>query len=31
MGASARDAVAGLTPQAMAGEYLALYARLLRR
>ncbi|MGZ5038079.1 MAG: glycosyltransferase family 4 protein [Usitatibacter sp.] len=31
MGANARDAVAPLTPQAMAREYLALYAGLLRR
>jgi UDP-glucose:(heptosyl)LPS alpha-1,3-glucosyltransferase len=31
MGANARDAVAGLTPGLMAGEYLALYRRLLHR
>jgi UDP-glucose:(heptosyl)LPS alpha-1,3-glucosyltransferase len=31
MGANARDAVAGLTPQTMAREYLALYRRLLHR
>lgn len=29
MGLAARDAVAALTPEAMAGEYLALYERLL--
>ena len=31
MGVAARDAVAPLTPAAMAGEYLALYRRLLHR
>ena len=31
LGANARDAVAQLTPQAMAQEYLALYRRLLHR
>jgi len=31
MGANARDAVAGLTPQSMAQQYLALYRRLLHR
>lgn len=31
MGADARDAVAALTPQAMAQDYLALYRRLLHR
>ncbi len=31
MGADAREAVAPLTPQAMAQEYLALYRRLLHR
>lgn len=31
MGASAREAVSSLTPQAMAREYLALYRRLLHR
>ncbi|MFZ3321578.1 MAG: glycosyltransferase family 4 protein [Usitatibacter sp.] len=31
MGANARDAVAALTPQAMAQQYLALYRRLLHR
>jgi glycosyltransferase involved in cell wall biosynthesis len=31
MGANARDAVAPLTPQAMAHQYLALYKRLLHR
>jgi UDP-glucose:(heptosyl)LPS alpha-1,3-glucosyltransferase len=31
MGANARDAVASLTPELMAREYLALYQRLLRR
>jgi UDP-glucose:(heptosyl)LPS alpha-1,3-glucosyltransferase len=31
MGANARDAVASLTPQAMAQQYLALYRRLLHR
>jgi UDP-glucose:(heptosyl)LPS alpha-1,3-glucosyltransferase len=31
MGANARDAVASLTPELMAREYLALYRRLLRR
>ncbi len=29
LGEAARDAVAALTPEAMAGEYLALYGRLL--
>jgi UDP-glucose:(heptosyl)LPS alpha-1,3-glucosyltransferase len=31
MGASARDAVATLTPSAMAGQFIDLYARLLRK
>jgi UDP-glucose:(heptosyl)LPS alpha-1,3-glucosyltransferase len=31
MGENARDAVAGLTPEAMAREYVDLYARLLRK
>ena len=31
MGARARESVAGLTPAAMAAEYLALYERLLHR
>jgi glycosyltransferase involved in cell wall biosynthesis len=31
MGANARDAVAGLAPDVMAREYLALYRRLLHR
>ncbi|HEY2630425.1 MAG TPA: glycosyltransferase family 4 protein [Usitatibacter sp.] len=31
MGAQAREAVAGLTPQSMAQQYLALYRRLLHR
>jgi UDP-glucose:(heptosyl)LPS alpha-1,3-glucosyltransferase len=31
MGARARESVARLTPEAMAGEYLALYRRLLHR
>ncbi|HEY4999879.1 MAG TPA: hypothetical protein VII36_12075, partial [Usitatibacter sp.] len=31
MGAASRDAVAGLTPELMAGEYLALYRRLIHR
>jgi UDP-glucose:(heptosyl)LPS alpha-1,3-glucosyltransferase len=31
MGANARDAVAALTPQSMAQQYLALYRRLLHR
>jgi UDP-glucose:(heptosyl)LPS alpha-1,3-glucosyltransferase len=31
MGSAAREAVAKLTPEAMAGEYLALYERMLSR
>jgi UDP-glucose:(heptosyl)LPS alpha-1,3-glucosyltransferase len=31
MGAASRDAVAGLTPELMAGDYLALYRRLIHR
>ena len=31
MGANARDAIAALTPQSMAQQYLALYRRLLHR